>query len=77
MSSQGVTVSAADKNLLVKTPVYTLRVDPGQGGRIHDWKAGKTLLFPRSKILGFAVPGVWYPAKSAVVSGILRTFLFD
>ena len=66
VSSQGVTVSAADKNLLVKTPVYTLRVDPGQGGRIHDWKAGKTLLFPRSKILGFAVPGVWYPAKSAI-----------
>jgi hypothetical protein len=66
VTSKGVTVSAADKYLQVKTPRYTLRVEPGQGGRIHDWKSGKDVLFPQTKVLGFAVPGVWYPAACAI-----------
>ncbi len=68
ITSKNVTLTASAKSseLLVKTPVYTLRVAPGQGGRIHDWKKGKEVLFAQSKILGFAVPGVWYPKKSAM-----------
>ena len=65
VTSNGVTVRAGKNDLLVKTPLYTLRVDPGKGGRIHDWKKGNDIFFSESKQLGFAVPGIWYPSKSA------------
>ena len=66
VSKAGVTVSAADQSLAVKTNKYTLLVDPRQGGRIHDWKSGNAQFVDPSKALGFAVPGIWYPAKCAM-----------
>ena len=66
VSKAGVTVSAEAKNLAVKTPVYSLKVEPSQGGRIHDWKSGSDIFISSRRELGFAVPGIWYPAKSAI-----------
>ena len=66
VSNAGVTVAAADSALTVTTPFYTLTVEPGQGGRIHNWKAGNDLFIAKRRTFGFAVAGVWYPAKNAL-----------
>ena len=69
-SNAGVTVAPAGKSLKVTAPAYTLTLEPGQGGRIHQWQtAGETLVTSRPK-LGYAVPAVWYPAEAAF---LLRT----
>ena len=66
VTNAGVTVSAAVSSLAVKSAAYTLTVEPGQGGRIHDWKAGNELFIAKRRTFGFAVAGIWYPAKNAL-----------
>ena len=66
VSSAGITVTPAKNNLTVKTPAYTLTVEPGQGGRIHEWRSAGTELITSRKMFGFAVAGFWYPPKSAL-----------
>lgn len=66
VSKAGVTVSAGENFLAVKTPVYTLKVEPSQGGRIHNWYAGKECFAAQRRDFGFAVPGIWYPNKAAL-----------
>ncbi|MBO5791532.1 MAG: hypothetical protein J6S54_03575 [Lentisphaeria bacterium] len=70
VTSAGVTLSAQQKALRITTPVYELTLEPGQGGRLHDWKCGKTQLISKRSRWGYAVPAVWYPAEAALM---LRT----
>jgi hypothetical protein len=64
-SNAGVSVVPSGKMLQVKTPSYTLTVDPARGGRIQQWQAGKDTLVTRRSKLGYAVPAIWYPAEAA------------
>ena len=69
VSSAGVTVTPKENGFQVKTPAYSLTLDPSKGGRIHDWKAGNDVLVSERKLMGFGVPAVWYPANAAFVLG--------
>ena len=67
ITSAGVTLAPEKKSLRITTPVYTLTLDPGQGGRIHNWQSGKDVLVDSRKKWGYSVPAVWYPAEAALM----------
>ena len=67
VTSAGVTLAPVEKALKITTPVYTLTLEPGQGGRLHDWKCGKDVIVNKRTKWGYGVPAVWYPAEAALM----------
>jgi hypothetical protein len=67
ITSAGVTLAPEKKSLRITTGNYALTLEPGQGGRLHNWQCGDDVMVGKLRKWGYAVPAVWYPAEAALM----------
>ncbi len=65
LRSNEVELKGAGERLEVSAPHYRLQIDPGAGGRIIHFNAGKTALFGAPGKLGFGIDGFFHPVPAA------------
>ena len=67
LSAAKVTLFPENDTLRIVTPVYSVTLEPGKGGRLHNWYCRKDQIVGKRSKMGYAVPAVWYPAKAALL----------